>query len=246
MSWVAVGVAAVSLVGGMMGSASSKKAAQKQQDAANAAIARQDGLVDDARRDYDVYMQGGQEGTSRLRDMLKPGGELNREFEFSKDPSYDFGQRQGQQALERMQSAQGRRTSPASLAALLRYNQDYAGTKYGEAFARDQATKAQTFQLQSFLPQLGYNATNSVTNAGQQAGTNAMNLMTGAGNAQAAGIMGSNAAMTSGMNNAAGSIGQQMMLNQYLGNAGKSSSGGMTGAQANPDAYSNMAALGQR
>lgn len=55
------------------------------------------------------------------------------------DPSYDFTRREGERSIINDQAAKGARRSGNSLASLVRYNQDYAGTRYGDIDNRRRA-----------------------------------------------------------------------------------------------------------
>lgn len=55
------------------------------------------------------------------------------------DPSYEFTRKQGEQALINDQAAKGARRSGNSLMDLTRFNQDYAGTRYGDIDNRRRA-----------------------------------------------------------------------------------------------------------
>lgn len=219
MTWAAVGAAAVSVVGGLMSANASSKAAKAQQNLSREALIMQHDIDQRTYKDFDPYRQSGAFANTTLQQLLGPGGDLAKQFEFGQDPGYQFGLNQGTDALNSQMAARGLRMSPASLMALTRYNQDYAGTKYNEAFQRDLAAKAQRFGFLSDLANRGSNAAAMSGQSGQAAAGNAAGLLTGMGNAQAAGIMGSNNALVGGMNgvlNAYQGYQQQKMLNDYL------------------------------
>lgn len=86
-----------------------------------------------------------------------------------KEPGYQFGLQQGQQALDRKAAAAGGRVSGAALKAATQFATNYATTGYNAAYGRRQDRLA---RLQT-LAGLGNSATGSVANAGQNS-TNAI------------------------------------------------------------------------
>jgi len=86
-----------------------------------------------------------------------------------KEPGYQFGLQQGQQAIDRKVAAGGGRVSGAALKAAARFGTDYAASGYNAAYGRreDRLARLQT------LAGLGNSATGSVANAGQNS-TNAI------------------------------------------------------------------------
>lgn len=116
-------------------------------------------------------------------------GILTRQFtgkDLLNEPGYQFGLSEGNRSIEANANAAGRNYSGATLKALQRYGQDYAGTKFGEAYNRDAAFKGTLFNQLSGVSGTGQAATNQVGQAGQVYANNAGNNMIGAGNVQAA------------------------------------------------------------
>lgn len=239
--WQALAVGAgTQLLSGALGSSASKKAANQQAQAAQYGREVLEGQKGHIQQEFSPYVQSGQQYLTRLDQLLAPGGMLSQPVDAEHEPGYQFGMQQGEQALQRQQAAMGRRLSPASLAALMRYNQDYAGTKYGEAFNRSLANRQQQYGFMSGMADRGASMTSQLGGlrlnyAGQQAG-----LAGQQGNAQAAGTMGSANAWGGALNNIGGMFQQQQMLDQYLNRP----TGG--GARVNQDAYGNMAGLVRR
>lgn len=118
--------------------------------------------------------------------LLKPftGADL------TSDPGYGFGLQQGELGINRGMAARGSFDSGAALKALLRYNQDYAGTKFNEAFQRDQTQKNQIYNMLSGPNQAGLQAVGTQAQTGANTSSALAGLYTGMGNAQAAGIVG--------------------------------------------------------
>lgn len=144
------------------------------------------------------------------------------------DPGYQFGLNQGTQGIERGQASRGNFLSGAAMKELSRYNEDYAGTKFNEAFNRASSTygtnlnrrqnewntnlnaynsnRNSIYDFLTGVSRTGQNSAAQVGTANNQAATNSGNNMMAAGNAQAAGTVASSNALQSGANQA---------LNQY-------------------------------
>lgn len=70
-----------------------------------------------------------------------PAFERGADFSFTgqdlaNEPGYQFGLNQGTQGIERGQASRGNFLSGAAMKELARFNEDYAGTKFGDAFNR--------------------------------------------------------------------------------------------------------------
>lgn len=128
--------------------------------------------------------------------LMKPFTGANLESE----PGYQFGLNQGVQAQDRSASARGSLYSGAQMKALTRFGNDYASTKYNDAFNRDQATKNQLFNMLSGVSGTGQVANNQINSAGQSYANQAGANMIGAGNARAAGGMASSNAWQNALN----------------------------------------------
>lgn len=132
------------------------------------------------------YLNSGTAANSRLSDLLGTSGNttstdydsLNTPFtaeDLQNDPGYKFQLEQGNRALDRQQAARGGLFSGAALKAAADYGQGLADTTYKDAYARDQAKKAQTYGM--FSGQSGQ---------GQSAAGASGAISEGIGNAQAA------------------------------------------------------------
>src|SRR3990167_5094830 len=216
MTWVAVAVGGAALVGGMLGGSAAKKAAKEQTAASQAAIGEQRRQFDTTRADLAPWMEAGQAGLGRMRDLLGLGtSTLTPEQVMEQSPGYQFRLGQGEQAIDRAAGAQGMRRSGATLKALTRFGQDYASNEFGNIYnllAGISGTGQQTgAQLGGF--------------GAQNAGTIG-NLMTGAANARgAAGIAGANA-WQNALNTGVNAYGQQSFMNRLFPQGG--STGGMS------------------
>ena len=100
------------------------------------------------------------------------------------EPGYQFGMAEGQKAIDRRAASGGGYFSGAALKAAQRFGQDYAGTKFNEAFNRDTSNKTNKFNRLTGLISPGQTAANQVGTSGQNyAGAVGSNLTNNA-NAQ--------------------------------------------------------------
>lgn len=171
--------------------------------------------------------------------LLKPFS-----FDISQDPGYQFRLQQGEQAITNRASATGGVSgggdlSGATLKELLRYGQDYASGEYQNAFARDQATKAQQYGFLTGAAGMGQGATTTGVQAGQAFGANVGNTITGIGNAQAAGQVGQANALSGAFGNIGSTVSQAAMLKQIFGNQGVNqvNQGVNLGSSLDPSAF---------
>ena len=106
------------------------------------------------------------------------------------EPGYQFQLAEGNKGIDRIANAGGMRDSGATMKALLRFNQDYAGTKFNEAYNRDASQRDRIYNMLAGISGTGQNATAQVASAGANATGNIANLLGQQGNARAAGIVG--------------------------------------------------------
>lgn len=146
----------------------------------------------------------------------------------STDPGYQFGLNQGTQGIERGQASRGNFLSGAAMKELDRFNQDYAGTKFNDAFNRASSTyttnlnrrqnewntnlnaydnnRSRIYSFLTGVSTLGQNSAAQVGAGNQQAANNSSNALMQGANAVAAGQVASGNAIQSGINSAANSI----------------------------------------
>ena len=176
--WVAGAV----VVGSAISADSAKSAANTQAGATRESIDEQRRQYDLQRADFAPYRAAGTQALGQLQ------GDINRlptAAEVMADPGYQFGQQQGQQALDRKAAAAGGRVSGAALKAASQFATDYASTGYGAAYQRRQ----DRLNRLAALAGIGQTATNGTAQAGAQASTAISNLTSSQGNAAAAGQM---------------------------------------------------------
>lgn len=137
------------------------------------------------------YTASGAANNARLSDLLGTSGNsgaagygtLGADYtpgDLTKDPGYQFQLDQGNQALDRKQSASGNYFSGGALKAAEEYGTGLADNTYNNAFSRYQQQQQQQYGM--LAGQAG---------AGQGAATASGNISEGIGNAQAAAEIGS-------------------------------------------------------
>ena len=101
-------------------------------------------------------------------------------------PNYDFMLQQGQMANQRAANMAGGGFGGNAIQGLNKYTQDYAGNAYQNAFTNYQNQRQNIFGDLSKLADIGQGATNQLTTATGNYGTNLTNLNVGNAAAQAA------------------------------------------------------------
>jgi hypothetical protein len=175
MSWFGVGA---TVVGAVISADAQRSASNKANDATESDRELQKYIYDQNRTDNLPALDARNSGLLQLQQLLGIGGNanaanygmLNRQFtgaNLASDPGYQFGLNQGTQAVERSASARGGLYSGATLKALERYGQDYGGTKFNEAFNRNQATNDSRFNRLASLAGLGQAGSSQLAQSGQ-------------------------------------------------------------------------------
>jgi len=217
MPWIAAGA---SILGGLIGGAGSRSAANTQADAATNAAnvqaqsareaqALQRQMFDQQMERQEPFRQAGLTGQNRLMEYLGLGGnagaegygKYGRDFgmsDFQADPGYAFRLGEGQKALERSAAARGGLISGGALKAATRYGQDMGSQEYQNAFQRYQTNRSNQLQPLGNLMSMGQAAASNQGSAADQYGRNAGNMIMGAGNATAGGITGAGNALAAG------------------------------------------------
>jgi hypothetical protein len=98
------------------------------------------------------------------------------------DPGYQFGLKQGMQALDRQTAAAGGRISGAALKAAAQYGTDYATTGYSAAYARANQARTDRLNRLAALADIGQTATQNVGALGARTASANSALMESAGN----------------------------------------------------------------
>lgn len=171
--------------------------------------------------DENAYNQAMEEYSASKAGIAPDGdyGSLMRNFtgkDLENEPGYQFGLKQGQNALNQGAIARGGYFTGNALKELTRYNQDYAGTKYDAAFNRDASNKTRQYNFLQGPINTGVGATQGTTAAGVNAANQISNQYGAVGNAQAANYMN----MGNQIGNVANSVGTGMIVGNYLNSGG--------------------------
>lgn len=182
------------LVGGTIGGAydasqASKNAASTQAASADNATQVQWNMFQQHESDLAPYLKVGTENLNTLNDLMKSGN-------WQMDPGYQQMLKSGTQAIEGSSAPKWGSMSGATLKSLQDYGMGTASKEIGNIFNR-----------YSSLAGIGQNAGNQIGAMGQNTANNVTDLITGTGNARAAGQIGSANAWNGGVNNLAGLMG---------------------------------------
>jgi hypothetical protein len=177
--WVA-GAAVVGTIGGaLISSKSASKAADQQAQGTRDAMDENRRQFDITRADQAPYLAAGKAALGTL--AVENDVPLD-ESRIQMDPGYQFGLREGRQAIDRQTAAAGGRISGAALKAAARYGTDYATTGYSTAYARANQARTDRLNRLAALAGVGQTATQNIGAVGADtAGRNGA-LMVAAGN----------------------------------------------------------------
>lgn len=235
MPWISAAISVGgSLLGGAMSSGAANNAANGMMGASDAAIQENRRQYDQTRADFAPFRDSGVAANGRLRQLLgldsgytgNDSGSLVKKFgadDLANDPVYnsglEFGLNQGRDAINSRAIASGSYDSGATLKALTRYGNDYGSTKAGDAYNRFNTTNDSIYNKLAGVSGAGQQATGQVASTGSSLAQSNANLLTGAGNASAAGIVGGANAWggaIKGVNSALSNYGQNSSLQSLL------------------------------
>lgn len=166
---------------------------------------------------YGAPSAGGNEG--EYGSLLKKFDQNDLNNDVVYQSGLKFGLDQGNNAINARAIANGGYDSGATLKALTQFGNDYGSTKANDAFNRYQTENANIFNKLAGVSGAGQTAANTVAQAGTNMANNVSNLMTDAGNARAAGIVGSANAWGSaagGVTNAVNNYNSGQILQKLL------------------------------
>ena len=199
-----------SLLGGVFGSSSAKKAAKAQEQLARDSLALQERMFNRQIELQEPFRRGGLTAQNEIMQLLGLRGDVNapdygsmaqpfgRE-QFRTDPGYRFRQSEGMKALERSAAARGGLLSGSTLKGIQRFGQDLASQEYQNAFNRYQVERAARLNPLQSLMGTGQSSANTLTGAAGQYGQTAANTMSNIGDIRASGYMGSANALSSAL-----------------------------------------------
>jgi hypothetical protein len=207
-------LAATAVVGGAVGAVGANKAAGAQEDAAETAENTQLQMYNQTRDDQAPYREAGYTALSRLGSGTAPGGEFDQTFDASKfqtDPGYQFRLAQGQRGVESSASARGGVLSGAALKGLDQYNQNFASNEYQNAYNRFNNDQTSRYDRLASIAGVGQTSVKQTGLLGQQAANQIGSAEIGAGNAKAAGYVGT----ANAINGTVQTLGNYYMQRQY-------------------------------
>jgi len=199
MGWVAAIGAGTSLLGSAMSSNAATSAANTQANAANNATAAEQAQYQQTRSDLAPYMG---QGTIALSDI---NTFMSNPSMVSQLPGYQFQMQQGTDAIQNSAAANG--LTGNTLKALSDYGQNTAAT-YSNQY----------WQQLMQLANMGQTSAAGVGNIGASTAATVGGNIIGAGNAQAAGQVGSASAINTGISNGL----QNYLLMNSMNNSGGS------------------------
>lgn len=244
MPFVGAAVAAAGTIAGAAISAdASKSAASTQRDAAQLSANEQAGIFNQTRNDLSPFYAGGVNSYEALLNYMGVGGQPGaagpqgtvdmsapgvRPFslaDFQSSPGYGFQLSQGINAIDNSSAAKG--FTGNTLKDLMTFGQGLANQDYWNAYNAYTQNQTNTFNRLFNLGQSGQSAANQTGAIGSSTGANIGNSLIGAGNASAAGTIGSANAIGGAFNSTGNNIAQNFLLTQLLqGGGGATASGG--------------------
>lgn len=236
MSFAITASIAGPVIGATIGAKAAKSAADTQAASADRATALQREMFD---RQVELQTPWRRAGENALHEMLtRTGvggntsdanyGDFARPFsmqDFQADPGYGFRMAEGQKALDRAAAARGQFNSGRSMKDLARFSQGLASDEYGRAFDRFQGERTNRYNRLASLAGTGQTAANQTGAAAGSYGSNASDLITGAGNARAAGMVGSANAINSSIGQGWNMYQGNRMMDAYINRPGGGGSG---------------------
>jgi hypothetical protein len=204
----------------LIGSSSSRSAANAQVEAARESGDTQREIFERQVELSQPYREAGQQALNKLVPLATEYTPFGMQ-QFQADPGYGFRLSEGQKALERSAAARGNLLSGGTGKALTRYGQEMGSQEYMNAFNRYQAERnARLNPLQS-LAGVGQTSTQQLAGQAGQLGANLSESIGAAGQARASGYMGTANAIGGGLNqylNYSQNQAQNQLLQQALQN----------------------------
>lgn len=153
--------------------------------------------------------------------------------DFEVDPGYEFRQAEGEKAMQRAASVGGGIDSGAMFKDAMRFNQGLASEEYGKAYDRFNNNQDRTYNKLASISGVGQTASNNIGSAAQNYGNQASGNIIGAGNAQAAGRVGSANAWNNALGQGVSMYQQNQLMNSFNTNSTPSYYSGLGGGSGN-------------
>lgn len=167
MSWVAVGAAAVTVVGGAINANSAKKSAASANAGQQAAIAEQQRQYDQTRQDQMPWLQAGTNSLGQMQALN--AGDFSS---FKQSPDYKFAYDQGLATLDRSAARNGNLFSGGHQADLMKFGQGLASQNYNTYYNRLASMAGVGQNTAANLGSFGQNAANNIGNSLTAMGNN--------------------------------------------------------------------------
>jgi hypothetical protein len=243
---IAAGIGGLLGIGGaVISSKGAKSAAETQAQAAADASSVQKEMFEENRADLAPWREAGELSLDRLQTLLGLTGDTTAEGYGSlttpyqsftppnmiDDPSYQFRLSEGLKGIERSAAAKTGTLSGAAVKDMARFNQDYASGEYANTWNRglnawnaNQANyytgQANQFNRMQSLAGMGENAAGQTANLGSATANQIGQNIIGAGNATAAGQVGSANAWSGTLGNLGSNLQNMILLQQMLSKSG--------------------------
>lgn len=219
MPWGIAASVGGSLISGMLSSNASQDAANTQAGAANAATQAQLDMYNQNVQRLSPWTNAGASALGTLTGMLPSLTQPFSAAQFQQSPGYQWQLGQGLQAIQDSASATGGVNSGNTLKALMGYGQGLANQDYYNALNAYTNWQNQAYNMYSGLSNTGANAAGQTAGLGASTANAIGQNMIGAGNARAAGQVGSSNALT-GMIGNLGNLGLYAQMQGGLGGSG--------------------------
>ena len=211
-----------SLLGGVLGSNASQNAAQTQANAAGQATASNNANLE---RQIGINAPFVTAGTNAMNKLSSQAPYTPSAFNFKADPGYAFTLGEGLKSMNASAAARGGLISGNALTAGQQYGQGLGSTYYQQAYQNYLSKNAQDLQAYNvntsnnqFLTGIGQASANNTGAAiGTTAASNASNII-GAGNATAAGQVGSVNAYNNAISQGIGAYQTNALINSIRNN----------------------------
>jgi hypothetical protein len=255
------------LIGGILGNDAARSASHTQADAANNATGLQKYIFDTQQQETAPYRALGASTLPTLAtylgqpnpatgktDSSNPNfGMLTRPFTLAdvpNDPGYQFATKQANDALQNSALARGGMLSGNFATALQQQNQNMGFQQENQAFNQYWQQRGNIANLLGQATGLGQSGVGQSIGAANNFASGASNTIQAAGNANAAGTIGSANAISGALGGIGSLAVQYPLLSAYTnflngnsGGVGSGGGGGMMGLSANPDQLFNSPML---
>jgi len=156
--------------------------------ASSQATAAQERMFNQQMALQEPWRQAGQTALNQLAPLAANYQKFGMD-QFQQDPGYAFRLSEGQKALDRSAAARGGLISGSALKAAQRYGQDMGSQEYTNAFTRYGIERERMLNPLQSLAGVGQTATNNLTNAAGNYGTNMGNIALNQGATAGAGAL---------------------------------------------------------